>query len=200
MNIAGIILAAGGSKRMGSPKALLELPGGTTLLSEQAALLAGAGCDPVVVVVGSAADGITGGHPHLNVSWCINGEWELGQFSSVRAGVAHVLRHDIEGALILPVDVAGVSPSTLAALSEAASRNPKPYAVVPSFGGRGGHPIYISLAFCAEIVKKDPSEEDARLDAMFERADKVVYLPVNDANVVRNVNTPDEWRIFLGEN
>ena len=52
MNIAGLILAAGESKRMGTPKALLDLRG-ETFLNRLIRVFA-ASCDPVVVVVGWA--------------------------------------------------------------------------------------------------------------------------------------------------
>lgn len=200
MKIAGIILAAGESKRMGRPKALLELSGGRTLLTEQVALLTGAGCEPVVVVVGSGRDVITRAHPHLDVSWCINEEWELGQFSSLKAGVAHILHNDTNGAIVLPVDAAGIEPSTVAALIGAAGSEPAPYAVVPTFGGKGGHPIYISLEFCLKIVKTEVSDGGARLDTMVRESTGTRKMPVEDANVIRNINTPDEWRRVPGDN
>ena len=200
MNIAGIILAAGESKRMGKPKALLEFQDKQTLLAGQAALLTNAGCNPIVVVIGYEPEEVMRAHPELNVSWCVNRDWEQGQFSSLQAGVAHVLHHDIKGVFLLPVDVAGVKPSTLAALSEAVGGKPQPYAIVPTFKGKGGHPVYISLDFCRKIIKTDISDRDARLDVILRQAAGTVYLPVDDANVIRNINTPDEWRCILGDN
>lgn len=185
---------------MGKPKALLEFSDGETLLTKQASLLRDAGCEPVVVVVGATADDIMRAHPHIDVSWCINEYWELGQFSSLKTGVAHVMHHDIDGTLILPVDVVGVKPSTVAALIGAAGREPAPRAVVPTFGGKGGHPVYISLAFCREIIKKGLSDGDARLDKMLRGSGKITHLPVADANVTRNINAPEEWRAVPGDN
>ncbi len=55
MNVAGLLLAAGAGRRMGRPKALVEL-GGVTLVERGVRLLTAGGCRPVVVVTGAAAD------------------------------------------------------------------------------------------------------------------------------------------------
>ena len=82
---AGLVLAAGAGRRYGSPKALVRL--GDRLLVERAAdLLAAGGCDPVLVVLGAAADEVlaTAALPET----VLNPDWATGMGSSLRAGLA----------------------------------------------------------------------------------------------------------------
>lgn len=63
--IAGLVLAAGASERMGSPKALLEFPDGTSLLTRQVETLKEGGCTNIFVVVGTDAEKIKSRHQKL---------------------------------------------------------------------------------------------------------------------------------------
>ncbi|MCA9683555.1 MAG: NTP transferase domain-containing protein [Myxococcales bacterium] len=86
-SIGGLILAAGESRRMGRPKALLDY-GGRSFLAWGVALLRDAQCEPIIVVEGA--------HPlrsHADelgeVDWARNVDWQLGPLSSLRRGRAH---------------------------------------------------------------------------------------------------------------
>ncbi|MFH0800419.1 MAG: nucleotidyltransferase family protein [Pseudomonadota bacterium] len=192
-SIAGIILSAGASSRMGSPKALLEFGDGATLLSRQAALLKDAGCNKTVVVVGSDSKKIRSKHPDLDVEWVENAQWQKGQFSSLQAGISQILSTDAEGTLVLPVDCEGVSVEVVQTVIETALRNPHLNAIIPEYDAKGGHPVYMSINFCRIIASLDPEDKDARLDRQMGLAKDVLRLPVNDANVVRNINDQEDW-------
>lgn len=193
-NISGVILAAGASKRMGTPKALLEFKDGTTLLAGQAALLIASDCKNVTVVIGAESEDILKRHEELKVKWAVNDNWELGQFSSLQAGLRDALADDPIGMLVLPVDVVGVRTDTIQAIIETALRNPHLSAVVPEHEGRGGHPIYLSRKFCEKLIALDPQDEASRLDELIHREKAVMPLPVNDENVAKNVNTKEDWK------
>ena len=195
-SIAGIVLAAGASERMGSPKANLETPKKRTLLDLQCVLLASSGCEGVSVVVGADATAIRERNSALPVEWIENSEWRKGQFSSLIAGVRSALASGAQGAIVLPVDAAGVSESVVMALIETGLRNPHLDAVVPEFEGKKGHPVYLSRTFCEALAALDPNSDNARLDMQLEGARSIVRLPVNDPNVVKNINTAEEWKVF----
>ena len=193
-SIAGIILAAGASERMENPKPLLAFPDGTTLLASQVQLLRSAGCDEVAVVVGAHADKIQSSHKEIEVTWLTNEHWEVGQFSSIQVGLSRVLQTEATGAIILPVDTAFVSHSTIQAIIDTALRNPHLEAIVPEYGEDSGHPVYISKGFGETLARIDPQDEAARLDTQLRGANHVMRLPVNDPNITCNINTPQDWQ------
>lgn len=197
-DICGVVLAAGESSRMRRPKALLELADGTTLLEHQANSLLTAGCGSVACVLGAEAELIRGMDEGLDIEWLLNEEWEGGQFTSIQTGLAWMLDKGSSGAIVLPVDCLLESAATIGSILEAAIMNPHLDALVPEYGERGGHPVYISKAMAAELIAIDPARKDARLDSQISMMSHVMRLPVGDAGVLRNVNTPEEWDELKG--
>lgn len=197
-NVSGLILAAGESKRMGQPKALLAF-GKTTLLARQTAMLIRAGCSNITVVVGADAEGVMKGHEELMAKWAVNDGWEMGQFSSIQIGARDALSDGPIGIVVLPVDTVGVRAETVNAIIETALRNPHLAAVIPEYEGKDGHPIYLSKSFCEGILRFDPKDEKSRLDMLLEEEPNVIRVPVNDAGIRRNINTIEEWDKFLRE-
>lgn len=88
--VAGILLAAGGSRRLGEPKQLLRDDEGETLVHRAARLLLEAGCGPVVVVTGSHAPEVSSSIEDLEVEIFHNPDWEAGMGGSIAAGMAHL--------------------------------------------------------------------------------------------------------------
>ena len=183
--IAALVLAAGASTRMGEPKALLRTPDGRRYLEAIAETARAAGCGRVVVVLGPPhGDTIRGAlPPALVVAW--NPDPARGMLSSVQAGLA-ALDGEVEAALVWPVDIPFVGVATVRTLVMHDGT-----IVVPVHNGRGGHPLRLGRAHFAEVMTLDPARGlKALLDA---RASDVTRLPVADAAVLVDVDTPDDY-------
>jgi xanthine dehydrogenase accessory factor len=87
VRIAGVVLAAGGSTRLGRPKQLVEVDG-ETLVRRSLRRALGCGCDPVGLVVGADAERIAATSLDLGVVVLRNDEWQEGIASSIRVAAA----------------------------------------------------------------------------------------------------------------
>jgi CTP:molybdopterin cytidylyltransferase MocA len=147
---AGLVLAAGAGRRYGRPKALVEVDG--RLLVERAAqTLREAGCDPVVVVLGAAADQVRATARLGGCQLLDNPQWSTGIGSSLRAGLAGLAESESPAAVVLLVDMPGI---TAAAVRRVAGFAEPDALVVACYGEacepdrhycgqRQGHPVLI---------------------------------------------------------
>jgi molybdenum cofactor cytidylyltransferase len=198
MGIAGIILAAGESTRMGRDKSLLPWPpdsalqtAGTTLLSSAIQSLV-QHCDRVIVVVGKNEPVLQPVVWACGASLVRNPSPELGQFSSLQTGLREVLNHGWDSAMVTPVDRPPAQDETLSALVDAfTSREHQVWAVVPEYQERHGHPILVGREMIEEFLKTPPTAS-AR-DIEHANQQHIFYLPVNDSRVTTNVDTPEDY-------
>src|SRR5580704_14397123 len=102
-NIALVLLAAGGSTRMGSPKQLLPYQG-RPLIRHAAETALASGCHPVMVVLGSHAAEIRAALEGLDVVVVENTEWEKGIGTSIRAGISGAEIMACDGAVLALAD------------------------------------------------------------------------------------------------
>ncbi len=188
---AAVILAAGTSTRMGKDKALLNWHGKTFLTAAIESLMPFA--QMVIVVGGENSESLK------PVVWSQSGylvtnpEPARGQFSSLRIGLQEVLNRGRDAAIITHVDRPPASPRTIQALQTAFTFHNKDnkWAIVPQYGEKHGHPIIAGREMIEAFLKADPTTT-AR-DVEHAHQERIVYLPVDDANVVANVNTPEEY-------
>ncbi len=98
--IAAVVLAAGESRRFGGPKQLARYHGQSLLRRSVDAAL-GAGCDPVVVVLGAEAQRVRGELDDVAVQPVVNDDWASGMASSIRTGVEAVRRAAPDASAVL---------------------------------------------------------------------------------------------------
>ena len=115
MRAAGIVLAAGASRRFGSPKQL-ALVTGEQLLVRAVRICSEAGLSPVIVVLGANADQIEASCDLSGAIMIRNPAWGLGMASSIRAGVAALDTHHVDAAVITACDMPLVTSAHLRAL------------------------------------------------------------------------------------
>jgi molybdenum cofactor cytidylyltransferase len=151
--IGAVILAAGASSRMGTPKQLLEY-GGRTLVRRAALAAHEAGCNPVVVVTGAHAEKLEEELHGLNVREANNPEWESGIGSSIRAGIQAVVKaNDKVTALVLMLcDQPFVTSDVLSGLITV-HRETSREIVASSYGVTFGAPALFGRAFFTELVR-----------------------------------------------
>ena len=159
MNVAAVVLAAGGGRRYGMPKALVEYEG--SLLVERAAATAQAVCDPVLVVLGARAVDVWREAQLGNAVVVANKDWETGMASSLRTGLEGLrgLPLRIDAALITLVDMPGMTPVALARMAEHAT--PDALAVA-TYDGVRGHPVLLGRDHWAGVAGTATGDEGAR--------------------------------------
>lgn len=177
--IPALILAGGASRRMGRPKALLTL-NGETFVARLVRRFVEAGCGPVVVVTGADAAVIGPALPADAVE-VVAPDWADGMRASLRAGLAVLPPGDL---LLTHVDRPCFADATLDLLLSADG------GLIPTFGGRGGHPIRLPGHLRPRLLEPD----DAPLKTLL---GDVRRVPVDDPDVRRNVNTPAEYAGLL---
>jgi CTP:molybdopterin cytidylyltransferase MocA len=179
-----VILAAGESRRMGLPKALLDA-GGETFAARLARVFTEAGCE-VLIIVGADAATLRPRLPPVRI--VENAGWSAGQFSSVRVGLGEAQARAV---LVHPVDVPLVRPETVTAVLAALGSSA---AVVPTHHGASGHP----LGLAAEAVERIVEWNDVpHLEAAVARLN-ATRLEVPDPAILQEADTPQEYQALFG--
>lgn len=193
--IAAVLLAAGASRRMGSPKALLEFQG-ETLLDRQIALYSSR-CRPVVCVLGHGAETVAAGLRRAGEAVLVlNPRPERGQLSSLQCGLRSLPA--CGAVFFLPADSPGVHPDTLAMMLSAWADAARPPAfLIPQDRGRRGHPVLMNAALIPEMLAL-PEGASAR-DLVHARKPETVYVEVDDPRIHADLDTPADFEALLKE-
>jgi len=183
-----VVLAAGGSSRLGRPKQLLPYLGRTLIEhAVRTALASGAG--EVVVVLGAEAERVRERLKGLPVRIVLNRDWEAGMGGSLALGIA-ALSQTIESAVVALADQPRITPQHLRTLAEKA----RPIAA-SSYDGVVGAPC----AFTAEVfdrLKRLNGDAGAR-DIIRGNPDGVTVVEFAGANI--DVDTPEDIRWLVPE-
>ena len=191
--IAGIILAAGASSRMGSPKALLEYRGESFI--QRLVRVLSPVCDRVIVVLGYHAAAIRPGIPGAAVV-AINPAPERGQLSSLQTALA-ALPSDAEGFLFTPVDSPAVEIETVERLAdEFRRRDPATLLVIPRIqtptGPKRGHPVFAARAIAEELLALPPTA--MANEVIHGHIPQTVYVDVNDPGILTDIDDREAYR------
>jgi molybdenum cofactor cytidylyltransferase len=192
-SIGAVILAAGPSSRMGTPKQLLEY-GGQTLVRRAALAAQDAECNPIVVVTGAHAAAVEEELHGLNLRDVNNSEWESGMGSSIRAGVHAVIRaNDKVTALILMLCDQPLVTSDVLSRLITARRETGREIVASSYGGTIGVPALFGKAFFTELVRLESGAGAKQV--IQEHLPQVHLLPFPQGEI--DLDTPADFDRFL---
>ena len=187
VRVAGVILAAGRSTRMGAVNKLLAEVKGVPIVRRVTRTVLDAALDPVVVVLGHDADAVRRALDGLPVRFVVNPEHETGIGSSVRAGVRAVAT--VEGAMIVLGDMPWLAVPDLRALVGAFAPGEGRGICAPVAGGRRGNPVLWGARYFPELRALEGDVGGRRLLA--EHAEDVHEVPVAGDGVVADVDTPE---------
>lgn len=152
MNTGIIILAAGNSSRLGSPKQLLYYQG-SSLLQRTVAAAKTTAYEPVVLVLGAHADQILEHHPDLKINIIINDSWEKGISSSIAAGLLKMLEleADTKNVVIAVADQPFIRPEIFRELVEESQRSRKNI-VASKYAETIGTPALFNEIYFDELI------------------------------------------------
>ncbi len=193
---AGIVLAAGASSRMGGPKALLDA-GGTTFTARLVTTLREGGCGPVVVVAATDVGEVAAEAGRCGARLVVNPGGAGGQIGSLRAALEYLrgLDDPPPAFVFSPVDNPAVTPETVRRLI-AGWRDPGAPIVMPRYEEERGHPVLADMTIASEFQARD-LEEGAR-GVVRRDPGRVLEVPVADAGVVDDIDTPRRYRERFG--
>jgi molybdenum cofactor cytidylyltransferase len=193
--LPAIVLAAGESRRMGSPKAVLAASDGRPFVVRIASVLLAGGASDVVVVTGLHHDVIeqtlrSAGADH-RVRVVTNPDPSRGQLSSLWTGMDAVMETSPHAILMTLVDVPSIAPETVRAVIDAWRRTRAPI-VRPAIGDRHGHPVLFDRTVFDELRRA--SLEEGAKGVVHAHLDALVNVAVTDEGALVDIDTPEDYR------
>jgi nicotine blue oxidoreductase len=168
------------------PKALIERDG-RLLVEHGLATLRAAGCDPVVVVLGAAADTVRIRADLTGALVVTNSDWSDGMGTSLRAGLDALATTPVRAAVVLLVDTPGVTASAVRRVSAHGSPDAL---VVATYHGERGHPVLLGRQHWAGVAKVAVGDVGARPYLVANR-DRVVTVACEDVADGTDLDRPD---------
>lgn len=187
--IAGLVLAAGESSRMGTDKALLKFCGRTFLETVVEKLREG-GIERVVVVLGHHAQEIRDAVELTGALVVVNADYRRGQTSSLQAGLKALAGSNPEGVVLALVDHPAFKPETVRQLV-AAFRASNAAVTIPTYEGHRGHPVVIDCPLFQELNALNPGEGANTVLRKYRQQTR--WVEVADPGILLDVDDPESY-------
>jgi CTP:molybdopterin cytidylyltransferase MocA len=190
--VAGLVLAAGAGRRYGGPKALVEYEG-ERLVDRAVGTLRAGGADPVVVVLGAAADEVRAAARLEGCTVLENPDWDTGMGSSLRAGLAALAATDATATVVLLVDMPGITPAAVRRVAGRAGADALATAGYRDQWGqrdRWGHPVLLGREHWPGVAQLAVGDVGAR-PYLRNHAAAVQVVACGDVAYDDDLDTPD---------
>jgi molybdenum cofactor cytidylyltransferase len=186
--IWSIILAAGESKRMGSPKMLLAL-NGSTILENVIHHVSESASDGILVVLGAYMEEIGELVSRYGVQQCKNENYREGMLSSVKCGFRN-LPEDTEAVLVFQGDQPFISSGAINRLIEVYRESDKGI-VLPVYQGKRGHPLLLDIKYRGEVERLDPDEGLRGITRL--HSDDIIEVETGESGILRDIDTLEDY-------
>jgi molybdenum cofactor cytidylyltransferase len=184
-----IILAAGASTRMGTPKQLLTYRG-CTLIRHMAEVAIASVCQPIAIVLGANGERIKPEISQFPLQIVENQQWQEGMSSSIQVGLEALLavNQHLDAVAIALCDQPFVSPQTLNQLVEAYHLTGKPI-IASEYAGTFGVPALFSRTLFSELMNLKNTEGAKQL--IKRHIHEVFSIPFPDGAI--DIDTPKDY-------
>ncbi len=189
--VAGVVLAAGGSTRLGRPKPLLDWHG-EPFVRVVAATALSAGLGPVLVVTGSQASDVSRALDGMPVQIVHNPAWETGQASSIRAGL-QALSSSVGAAIFMLADQPQVGSDVIRALVSQHSAGLGAVVAPLVMMDRRGNPVLFDRTTFPDLLALEGDVGGRTLFSKYH----VQYVPWYDERLLLDVDTEEDYRRLL---
>jgi len=194
--VAGIVLAAGRSTRMGAGNKLLQEVRGKPLVRHAVEAQIASRAAPVIVVTGHQQDEVRAALAGLDVTFVHNPAFTEGLAGSLKAGLA-ALPKEGPGVVVSLGDMPNVTAGVIDRLAQAFADRPDALAVAPTLLGQRGNPVLLARKLFPEVAKLDGDQGARRLlDAA---GDAVEEIALDDPAVALDIDTPEALRALTGQ-
>ncbi len=194
--VAGVVLAAGRSTRMGGPNKLLEIVEGRPLVRHAVEAALGAALAEVVVVTGHQGASVKEALDGLPVRFATNLRYTEGLSTSLRAGLK-ALPDSVDGAVVLLGDMPRVTSALVTRLVAAFDPASGAHVVAPTREGRRGNPVLWGRRFFSELARIEGDVGGRHLLGVHGEA--VREVAVEDSGALLDVDTPEALAALRAE-
>ena len=192
--IAPIVLAAGHSTRMGSPKPLLLDQEGRCFIARIARTFAKAGFNQLTIVTGAShnliVQALEADAPPIAIHFVRNWQPEAGQLSSILVGMDAAITPTVEAILLTLVDIPFVAVETIQVIVEAYYKNNSPI-VRPAIGSQHGHPVLFDQSLFRALREADPERGAKTIIRKYEK--DILNVRISDEGALTDIDTPADY-------
>jgi molybdenum cofactor cytidylyltransferase len=193
--VAGMVLAAGRSTRMGEANKLLQAVRGKPLVRHAVEAQLASKAGPVLVVTGHQQKEVAAALAGLDIHIVHNPDFANGLASSVKAGLA-ALPASAPGVVVSLGDMPNVTAQVIDRLAEVFADRPDALAVVPTLLGQRGNPVLLARALFPAVARLTGDQGARRL--LDEAGEAVAEVPLDDPAIALDVDTPEALRALVG--